>query len=307
MLLGTFFCALLLREWITCLALQEFAHPLASVASAEALQSRKQDLINSSETKVLDMYMDLLQNAVSGYIYKEFGAYNRSVKACVMRDEPMDFEGGNVHMTVGHTMVGFTRLRNIRDCIKEAIRDNIPGDFYELGVWRGGACIYARGVLNALGHPHRAVHVFDAFENIRNYGGKSSYLSVSEAQVRSNFEKYGLTNNVVFHKGLFKDTVPQFRSRVTTPIAVLRIDGNFYDSYQDALYAFYDKVPVGGFVIFDDIVSHTAVMRQWRDFKQDHSIPEEPKRLDRHSAFFRKTVDSPIDQSKMRAPQDANK
>lgn len=303
MLLGTFFSALFLIA---------FSPPLARVTSSEVKRfgmdmDQDDSPANTSAALAVNMYIDLLQNSVSGYIYKEFGPYNRSARACVMRDEPMDFEGGNVHMTVGHSMIGFIRLRNIRDCIKEVIKDNIPGDFYELGVWRGGACIFARGVLNALGHPHRTVHVFDAFENIRNYGGKSSYLSVSESQVRSNFDKYGLTNNVVFHKGLFKDTVPQFRSKVAAPVAILRIDGNFYDSYQDALYAFYDKVPVGGFVIFDDIMSHADVMRQWRDFKADQNIPEEPVRLDRHSAFFRKTADTPIYQSKMRPPQDANK
>ena len=45
------------------------------------------------------------------------------------------------------------------------------------------------------------------------------------------------------------------------PIAVLRIDGNFYDSYQDAMYYLYEYVPVGGFVIFDDYFTHPPVQR----------------------------------------------
>jgi hypothetical protein len=43
-------------------------------------------------------------------------------------------------------------------------------------------------------------------------------------------------------------------------LAVLRTDGNYYDSYQDALYHLYPRVSVGGCIIFDDIYNHVVVI-----------------------------------------------
>ena len=75
--------------------------------------------------------------------------------------------------------------------------------------------------------------------------------------------------------GLFQKTVPLIESDpLLSKIAVFRIDGNFYDSYADALYYGYEKVPVGGIVIFDDVFSHAAVMRAWLDFKGDQGLSE---------------------------------
>jgi O-methyltransferase len=45
------------------------------------------------------------------------------------------------------TMIGAARLDNIQHCVETALRESIPGDFIETGVWRGGACIFMRGLL----------------------------------------------------------------------------------------------------------------------------------------------------------------
>ena len=104
-----------------------------------------------------------------------------------------------------------------------------------------------------------------------------------------------------------KDTVPQFAARINgTKLAVLRIDANFYDSYQDALYYLYPLVPVGGWVIFDDIMSHPPVARCWQDFQRDQGFSETIIQIDHHSAYFVKTTDVTVDMGKMHAPQDAN-
>jgi O-methyltransferase len=149
----------------------------------------------------------------------------------------------------------------------------IPGDFVELGVWRGGVCIYAKALIDILCQTDRNVLIFDAFEKLPGYGGAENYLSVSEESVRNSFDLYGVsTNGVAFFKGLFKETFPIFRKeRIatgSTPIAILRIDGNFYDSHQDCLYNLYDFVSVGGIVIFDDFTDRTP-NQAWQDFQTD--------------------------------------
>ena len=77
-------------------------------------------------------------------------------------------------------------------------------------------------------------------------------LRVSADQVRDNFGRYGLlSEQVVLLEGWFKDTLP------TAPIeklALLRLDGDMYESTIQTLDALYDKVSRGGFIIIDDYI-----------------------------------------------------
>jgi len=63
---------------------------------------------------------------------------------------------------------------------------------------------------------------------------------------------------------------------------------------------------VGGYVIFDDVMSHRAVMACWIDFKTDQGLPETLTRIDKHSAYFQKIADTRIDPTKQHPPQDVN-
>ena len=216
-------------------------------------------------------------------------------------------EKGNDWPPVGHTMVGHKRLDNVKSAIESVVSASIPGDFAELGVWRGGASIYAQLVMKCLRQMHeRRVLVFDAFETLLHlnmYGTASSYLSVTEQEVRHNFAKYGVLKGAHFYKGLFSNSLPHFtiqNQAENRSISVLRIDGNFYSSYQDVLYELYSLVPVGGIVIFDDILSHKGVQDFWRDFTHDYSMNEVLHAIDDHSAWFRKERAVELDRAKYR-------
>ena len=111
----------------------------------------------------------------------------------------------------------------------------MKGDLAELGVWRGGTCIFAQRLFGMLEPSNaRKIHVFDAFEELPGYGGAASYLANSAADVRMNFKVMGAwTEHVQFYVGLFRETAKTFRAEhdvALTRLAVLRIDGNFYDS-----------------------------------------------------------------------------
>ncbi|CAK9065206.1 unnamed protein product [Durusdinium trenchii] len=118
------------------------------------------------------------------------------------------------------------------------------------------------------------------------------------------FQLYNVFDSKVhFYKGLFKDTLPGFYANHTNSalkLAVLRVDGNFHDFYQDALYYLYSFVSVGGFVIFDDVYSHPGAMQAWKEFKEDHGLPEDLTRIDLHSGYFRKTRSVSVNFAKMR-------
>lgn len=257
-------------------------------------------------------YLHVIEQAVTGSLFDEMGSCNGGDSGCdAAQVKPYNASvrmRGNDWPYVGHTMVGHLRLRNIRRSIETVVAESVPGNFVELGVWRGGSCIFAKAVLDTLQQHERKVVLFDAFDLVPGYSSSTgSFLKTKESTVRHNFAKYGLLDDrVQIVKGLFKDSLPAYSKSNNDPIAVLRVDGNFYDSYQDAFYYLYERVPVGGFVIFDDIGSHKHVQDFWADFKADYGISDELVKIDDHAAFFQKTQAVTLDLSKMRPPRDAN-
>ncbi|MEO0995020.1 MAG: TylF/MycF/NovP-related O-methyltransferase, partial [Pseudomonadota bacterium] len=144
------------------------------------------------------------------------------------------------------------------------------------GVWRGGACIYARAILEAFGETDRTVWVADSFAGLpppdaekypRDKGDKhhkNAALAISRADVEEHFRLYGLLDDQVqFLEGWFKDTLP---GAPIESLAVLRLDGDMYESTMDGLAALYDKVSKGGFVIVDDFGAVPACADAVRDF-----------------------------------------
>ncbi len=196
---------------------------------------------------------------------------------------------GQMWPSYAHTMIGLKRLDNLQYCITKVIEQGINGDFIETGVWRGGACIFMRGILAAFGIEHRRVFVADSFEGLpkpdaANYpsdkGDKhyaQRFLSVSIEEVRKNFEKYGLLDKqVVFLKGWFKDTLP---NAPIENLSILRIDGDMYGSTMDALNNLYPQLSIGGFCIIDDYAlkgCENAV----DDYRAKYHINQELKEID---------------------------
>jgi len=199
------------------------------------------------------------------------------------------------------SMIGLRRMDNIQHCVETALRENVPGDLIEAGVWRGGACIFMRGVLKAHGDTARKVWVSDSFEGLpppdaarypADAGDKlhtQTGLAVGVDQVRHNFERYGLLDDQVkFLVGWFKDTLP------TAPIkqlAVARLDGDMYESTMQAIEALYPKLSPGGFLIIDDYGSHpTQCARAIHEYRDAHGITEEIVDVDGFGAYWRKSA-----------------
>jgi hypothetical protein len=216
--------------------------------------------------------------------------------------EPGEFnaelrEEGHDWPADAESMVGLKRLANIRECVEQVLGDGIPGDLVETGVWRGGSCIYMRGILAAYGDPDRRVWVCDSFEGLPEHDGRYeadigdqfhtfSELAISVEEVQENFRRYGLLDDrVEFLKGWFADTLG------TAPIeqiAVLRLDGDMYSSTMDALEPLYDKVSPGGFVIVDDYGAVPACAQAIHDFRDARGIDEEIVPVDWTGAYWRK-------------------
>lgn len=182
--------------------------------------------------------------------------------------------------------------------MKTVIENGIEGDFVETGVWKGGACVMANAVIcEANQQPFRKVHVFDSFEGLpKPYmvedAGDNHHaidcLAISVDTVKKVFASYGLlTENVIFRKGWFKDTMKTTDD--INKIAVLRLDGDLYSSTIEVLEALYDKVTAGGFVIVDDWLlpgARKAVI----DFASKRGFIPNMIHIDKNSCYWVKNV-----------------
>ncbi|KAL4437228.1 hypothetical protein ABPG75_004367 [Micractinium tetrahymenae] len=206
----------------------------------------------------------------------------------------------------GLTMVGTARLDNLQQLLTDVIHNNIPGSFVECGVWRGGASIFAKAVLSAYGSD-REVHLVDSFQGLPpNTTAEDSrmwhemdYLRVSQEQVAAAFDRFGLLDGGVhFHRGYFRYALPAWRAGGGIgPIAVLRMDGDMYESTNDQLYNLFDAISPGGYVIIDDY-GIAACRKAVHEFLERHGLRPRIVQVDSFGAWFRKEKAAPpIDQS----------
>jgi O-methyltransferase len=211
-----------------------------------------------------------------------------------------------------HTMIGRKRLDHLHRCLDAVLRDSIPGDLIETGVWRGGATIFMRAHLLAHGVADRLVWVADSFEGVpppscaEDEGTDLSaarvpILAVDLERVRELFGRYGLLDaQVRFLPGWFRDTLP---SAPIERLALLRLDGDLYESTMDALTALYDKVSPGGFVVIDDYGAVPSCRRAVEEFRAERGIGEPLEAIDSDGVAWRKPSDVPVPAPRRAAPE----
>lgn len=252
------------------------------------------------EKSAASMYLNLLKRVLTNTLFlTEPDANQEDVNRFVVEHV------AHYQNTNAISMIPIVRFDNLEMAINTVIDEKIDGDFIETGVWRGGATIFMRAALKVRGNNSRSVWVADSFEGLpkpdkekfpREAASFASsamtkyynHLAVSIEEVKQNFETFGLLDeNVKFLKGWFKDTLP------TAPIeslAILRLDGDYYESTMDALVNLYDKVSPGGFVIVDDYGEDawTYCRKAVDDFRRERDIQSPLIRVDRPCSYWRK-------------------
>jgi hypothetical protein len=196
-----------------------------------------------------------------------------------------------------YTMLGKKRLENLELCVRAVIRENVPGDLIECGLWRGGSAVFMRGMLAAFDVRDRVVWAADSFQGLPTpeaapdvaFGldlsrEKFPMLAVDLDTVRRAFEAHGLLDDQVrFLPGWFKDTLP---SAPIERLALLRVDGDLYSSTREALEALYDRVVPGGFVIVDDYFLPNC-RQAVDDFIVERRMTEPIERIDWTGIYWR--------------------
>ena len=239
------------------------------------------------------LYLDLLEAALTGLLTSD---ENMAPWGGTAFDPDRRLIGRDWPRTAV-TMIGTARMRNLRRLLETALDDGIEGDVLEAGVWRGGACIYMRGILAARGIVDRTVWVADSFAGLpppdaerhpADQGDEHhtvQELAISLDSVRGNFARFGLLDDrVAFLPGWFKDTLSE---APVERLAVLRLDGDMYGSTIDTLETLYAKVSPGGFIIVDDYILK-ACRAAVDDYRTQHNINEPIIAVDGAAVYWRK-------------------
>jgi O-methyltransferase len=160
---------------------------------------------------------------------------------------------------------------------------NTPGSIVECGTWRGGMIA---GIADVLGEQRR-YYLFDSFQGLppakENDGAaavawqsdtagatyyqncKASEADAREAMSRSAAQHYEIV------AGWFNETLS--KAELSEPIALLRMDADWYESTKSVLDGFADRMAPGGLIIVDDYytwegctlaVNEFATLRRWK-------------------------------------------
>jgi len=249
-------------------------------------------------------YLDLIEAALLDDLYAPSGLERRLRRAAIRLRHPWLTRGGGFNWPVrAHTMIGRPRLSHLRGLVETSLREGVAGDFIETGVWRGGACILMRAVLAAHGVTDRRVFVADSFEGLPPPDGarfpadrrdrlfRFDELAISEDEVRRNFAAYGLLDDqVVFLKGFFSDTLP--RLAADQRFALIRLDGDMYQSTWDALSNLYDRLSPGGYVVVDDYGVLAGCRKAVRDFLAARQLAPKITPIDQAGVWWKKDAEA---------------
>lgn len=252
-----------------------------------------------------DLYLSLMKKCLTyliyGEVYLDVHTQAKQGEVDLIRPQTSDLQlriEGHDWPDLADTMIGLKRLDNLQSCVEDVLAKNVPGDLIETGVWRGGASIFMRAVLKAHSVKDRRVWVADSFQglpppNAEKYPADAGdaqhtvkFLAVSMEQVKFNFSRYGLLDDQVrFLKGWFRDTLPTVSDQQW---AVIRLDGDMYESTMDALENLYPNLSVGGYIIIDDYGCFQSCRQAVHTYRDAHGIREEIRPIDWTGVYWKR-------------------
>jgi O-methyltransferase len=218
-----------------------------------------------------------------------------------------------VHQAMRFSLVGTSGLEATYKAVVEILHDNIAGCIVECGVAEGG-CSALMATVVANQNSERTTWLFDSFEglpdptekdfvdpggrltgeNVRPLERGSCLGSLNKVQ-RVLFREFALNRTKVeLVKGWFQDTLPAYRDKLG-PIAMLRIDGDWYESTKCCLDNLFDRIVPGGYCIADDYGTFYGCRRAMDEFIQSRNLNIQALSDGRGGFLFRKPAESRMD------------
>jgi hypothetical protein len=181
-----------------------------------------------------------------------------------------------------HTMTTPRRIAALCDSVEYAVRAEVPGAVVECGVWKGGSMMAAALTLLRLGAADRDLYLFDTFEGMppptaedvlsaydgyspmrhwrrRQREGHNTWHYVPAGEVRAALLSTGYPEaRIHLVEGRVEETLPE---HAPEPIAVLRLDTDWYESTRHELEHLYPRLAPGGALILDDYGHYEGARR----------------------------------------------
>lgn len=191
------------------------------------------------------------------------------------------------------TIVSAERLIATIQACKYVILNEIPGDFVECGVWRGGNSIAAKLMFEAYGS-NKKVILMDTFAGMteptesdkttkhktpaikrfqeRQKESHNTWAYASLEEVKENFTKAGV--GPVGVEYIVGDVTETLRTTKNLPseISILRLDTDWYESTKSEMEILYPRLTSGGVLIVDDYGHWDGARKAIEEYFNDNSI-----------------------------------
>ncbi|MCK9876713.1 TylF/MycF family methyltransferase [Frankia sp. Ag45/Mut15] len=206
----------------------------------------------------------------------------------------MDAEAlATIRESAPFTLTDQAKVFGLIQGIRYVVRNRIPGDIVECGVWAGGSTMAAARTLLQLGDTSRRLYLFDTFEGMsaptdldvapdgQTAAGllarsdrdqaASAWCVVSLDQVRENVARIGYPpERVHFVQGKVEDTVPE---HAPERIALLRLDTDWYESTRHEMEHLYPRTTPSGVLIVDDYGWWKGAQLAVDEYVAEHALP----------------------------------
>lgn len=172
------------------------------------------------------------------------------------------------HKITAFSMVDLERCFALYQSVKYILANNIPGDFVECGVWKGGSCMLIAYTLQDAGVTDKHIWLYDTFSGMTKPGEKdgikenelwrlkqtgvdsSDWCLATREEVEKNMIATGYPyQKLHFVEGKVEVTIPK---HIPGKIALLRLDTDWYESTFHELQHLYPLLEKGGILILDD-------------------------------------------------------
>jgi O-methyltransferase len=201
-----------------------------------------------------------------------------------------------------YTMSSPERIASLCEAVRYIVSQQIPGDFVECGVWKGGSMMAVAYTLLALNERSRDLHLFDTFDGMSSPTERDvsfEGISAKELMKNSNKEDRARTSvwcytpleevqqamkqagyspdHIHYIKGKVEETIP---ARSPKQIALLRLDTDWYESTRHELIHLFPRISNGGVIIIDDYGHWLGAREAVDEYIRDNRIPLLLNRID---------------------------
>jgi len=196
-----------------------------------------------------------------------------------------------------YTMTSIERMFALYKGVEYIVKNNIPGDFVECGVWRGGSSMLIAMALNKFKVYDRNIYLFDTFEGMTDPTEKDvdtqgrSAKKMKEAvekntkwcyadveDVQNNMGKTGYpVQKIKYIKGKVEDTLPLFEEK---ELALLRLDTDWYESTLIEMKVLYPMLVSKGVLIIDDYGHWAGAKKAIDEYIEEYNLALFLSRID---------------------------